>query len=54
VAGDISSIAFTLNYMPVPNIKIQPEIRYDHISLANGFGNKTDRVIVGAGVSYLF
>ena len=51
---DIASVAFTLNYKPAPNIKIQPEIRFDHTSLPAGFGSKTDRVIVGAGVSYLF
>ncbi len=51
---DIASVAFTLNYKPLPSIKIQPEIRYDHTSLANGFGDKADRVVLGAGVSYLF
>ncbi|MSU62094.1 MAG: hypothetical protein EXS31_06820 [Pedosphaera sp.] len=51
---DIASVAFTLNIKPVPNIKIQPEVRYDHTSLAKGFGTKTDRVVLGIGVSYLF
>jgi hypothetical protein len=51
---DLSSIALTLNLKPVPSIKIQPEVRFDHTSLPGGFGTKKDRVIVGAGVSYLF
>jgi hypothetical protein len=51
---DIFSLAFTLNLRPMPNIKIQPEVRYDHTSLDNGFGTKRDRVVLGAGVSYLF
>ena len=50
----ITSIALTLNYKPVPSVKIQPEVRYDHTTVKNGFGTKADRVILGAGVSYLF
>lgn len=52
--GKISSVALTLNYKPVPNIKIQPEIRYDHTSYKGGFDGHESRVVFGAGVSYLF
>jgi hypothetical protein len=52
--GTVESVALTLNWKPVPNIKIQPEVRYDHTSYKGGFDGKRDRVIVGAGVSYLF
>jgi hypothetical protein len=51
---DLSSVALTLNYKPIPSIKIQPEVRFDHTSQPNGFGTKRDRVVVGAGVSYLY
>lgn len=51
---DLTSIAFTLNIFPTPNLKFQPEIRYDHSSSANAFGTQKDRVIAGAGVTYLF
>lgn len=51
---DISSVAFTLNFKPLPQIKIQPEIRYDHTSLTDGFGKQDNRVFIGAGISYLF
>jgi hypothetical protein len=51
---DISSVALTLNYKPLPNLKFQPEVRFDHTSLVNGFGTKKDRVIVGAGIIYYF
>ena len=51
---DIASIAFTLNLKPAPNIKIQPEIRYDHSTMVNAFGRSADRFILGAGISYLF
>lgn len=51
---DLYSATLTFNIRPVPSIKIQPEVRYDHTSLHGGFDGKSDRVIVGAGVSYLF
>lgn len=52
---DLSSVALTLNYRPVPTIKIQPEIRFDHTSWAGGFvPGKQNRIVYGAGVSYLF
>jgi Putative beta-barrel porin-2, OmpL-like. bbp2 len=51
----LGSIALTLNYRPIPNLKIQPEIRWDHTSYAGGFQDgKQNRVIFGAGVSYLY
>lgn len=52
--GDVASVALTLNWKPVPHIKIQPEIRYDHTSYKDGFDGQEDRVTVGMGVSYLF
>jgi hypothetical protein len=52
---DLSSVALTLNYTPIPTIKIQPEIRFDHTSYSGGFvPGKQNRVIFGAGASYLF
>ena len=52
---DLSSLALTLNYKPLPNLKIQPEVRYDHTSNATGFSNgKENRIIFGAGATYLF
>jgi hypothetical protein len=52
--GDLASLALTLNWKPVPNIKIQPEIRYDHTSYKDGFDGVQDRLMIGAGISYLF
>src|SRR5262249_48107043 len=52
--GNLSSVTLTLNYKPVPNIKIQPEVRYDHTSYAGGFDGVKDRFLIGAGISYLF
>jgi hypothetical protein len=52
--GDLASFTLTLNYKPVPSIKIQPEIRYDTTSYAGGFDGKSSRWIVGAGATYMF
>ena len=52
--NDVESVALTLNYRPVPTVKLQPEVRYDHASRGNAFGTKADRVIFGMGASYLF
>ncbi len=54
--GNLGSVTLTLNYKPVPSLKIQPEIRYDYTSYSAGLGvgGKKDRIIVGCGVSYLF
>ena len=52
--NDLTSFAFTVNFKPAPNVKIQPEVRFDHSSLKGAFGTHNDRVILGLGVSYLF
>lgn len=52
--GDITSVALTLNIRPAPNIKIQPEIRYDQTSYKGGFDGERSRFLIGAGVSYMF
>ena len=52
--GTLSSLTLTFNYSPVPAVKIQPEVRYDHTSYKDGFDGVESRFIVGAGVSYLF
>ena len=51
---DLYSATLTFNYRPAPNVKIQPEIRYDHTSLEGGFDGEENRVIIGAGLSYAF
>jgi len=52
--GNIGSLALTLTYMPVPGLRIQPEVRYDFTSYSGGFDGEESRWILGAGVSYLF
>jgi hypothetical protein len=52
--GDLGSLTATLNLTPVPNIKIQPEIRYDYTSYYNGLNGDVARVIIGCGATYNF
>ena len=55
VGQDLTSVALTLTYKPMVNVRIQPEVRFDHTSWAGGFvPGKQDRVIYGIGASYLF
>ena len=52
--GNLFEVTLTLNWRPTPNIKIQPEVRYDHTSYKDGLDGYKDRFVIGAGVSYLF
>jgi hypothetical protein len=52
--GDLASLTLTLNWKPVPNVKIQPEVRFDRTSYEDGFDGQETRFMVGAGISYLF
>jgi hypothetical protein len=50
----LNSVTLTMAYTPAPHIKLQPEIRWNHSSLAGALNGKKDQVIVGMGASYLF
>ncbi len=52
---NLMSATFTLDYMPAPQLKIQPEIRWNHSSYSGAFstGNR-DQFIVGMGATYMF
>lgn len=52
--GDLGSLTATLNLTPVPNIKIQPEIRYDYTSYNGGLNGDVARLIIGCGATYMF
>jgi hypothetical protein len=52
--GNLGSLTATLNLTPVPNIKIQPEIRYDYTSYNGGLNGDTSRIIIGCGATYMF
>jgi hypothetical protein len=50
----LTDVTLTLNYKPTPHVKIQPEIRWNHSTVSTALNGKSDQVIVGMGVSYLF
>jgi hypothetical protein len=52
--GTLGSLTLTLNLKPTPNIKIQPEVRYDYTGYKNGLDGKDNRFIIGIGASYLY
>ena len=52
--GSIGSLTLTLNWKPAPNVKIQPEIRYDYSTYDSVYDGDDSRFTIGAGVSYLF
>ncbi|HEY5040523.1 MAG TPA: outer membrane beta-barrel protein [Verrucomicrobiae bacterium] len=52
--GNLASFTFTVNLKPAPNIKIQPEVRYDTTSYTGGLNGSHDQFILGCGASYLF
>lgn len=52
--GAMYEVTLTMNWRPAPNIKIQPELRWDGTTVPGGFDGKKDRVTIGCGASYLF
>ncbi len=52
--GDLSSFTLTLNLRPTPNIKLQPEIRYDHTSYSGGLDGRKERFTAGMGATSMF
>lgn len=55
---DLYSLTLTLNIKPTENLRFAPEIRYDHSSLNDAFGDHDDfedwQIITSMGVVYLF
>jgi hypothetical protein len=51
---ELTDVTLTLDYKPAANVKIQPEIRWNHSTVSAALNGKSDQVIVGMGVSYLF
>jgi hypothetical protein len=51
---ELMSVTLTLNWKPAGNVKIQPEVRWDHSTVSTALNGKSDQVIVGMGASYAF
>lgn len=52
--GNLSSVALTFNIKPMPNVKIQPEIRYDTTTYNGAFDGQDQRFLIGMGATYMF
>jgi len=53
VSPELYSSTLTLNYKPMDNVQIRPEIRYDRCDKA-AFNGARDQITLGMGVAYLF
>ena len=53
-SGNLTSVALTLNLKPMPNVKIQPEIRYDTTTYSGAFDGQDKRFLIGMGATYAF
>ena len=51
---ELTSVALTLNHKPTKDLKIAPEIRWDHATLDGAFDGKQDQFTVGMGAAYSF
>lgn len=54
---ELSSLTATVNFTPIANLQIRPEVRYDHASeyiFTDGAGTKKDQFTIGVGVAYLY
>lgn len=52
--GSIGSLTLTFTFKPVPNLRIQPEVRYDFAGYDGAYDGEDGRFTIGAGVSYSF
>jgi hypothetical protein len=53
VTPELYSSTLTLNYKPIDNVQIRPEVRWDH-SDKDAFNGIRDQFTLGMGVAYLF
>lgn len=51
---ELYSLTATLNYKPVTNLQIRPELRFDAADSSQAFNGKKDQVTAALGVAYLF
>jgi hypothetical protein len=51
---DLSSLTLTLNWKPIKDLQVRPEIRWDHSSGDLFRGHRSGQFTAGVGVAYLF
>jgi hypothetical protein len=54
VTPELYSSTVTLNYKPVANLQVRPEVRWDHSDKPGTFNGIRDQFTVGMGVAYLY
>lgn len=50
----VSTGTATLNVRAWEGMLVRPEIRYDHSTIADAFGEKSDQVTFGLSAAYIF
>ena len=51
---ELYSETVTLNFKPINNLQIRPEVRYDRAAAGTAFNGKKDQITAGVGVAYLY
>jgi hypothetical protein len=54
ITPELYSSTLTLNYKPVANLQVRPEVRWDHSDKPGTFNGVRDQFTLGCGVAYLF
>jgi hypothetical protein len=51
---ELYSLTLTVNYWPLEELRLSPEVRWDHSTLDSAFDGHEDQVTVGIGAAYFF
>lgn len=51
---ELYSVTLTLNYKPLKELRISPELRWDHSTLDTAFSGHDDQVTIGVGAAYFY
>jgi hypothetical protein len=51
---DLYSVTLTLNVKPIEQVRIAPELRWDHSSFDTAFDGHSDQVTIGLGAAYFY
>ncbi|HXI84096.1 MAG TPA: outer membrane beta-barrel protein [Verrucomicrobiae bacterium] len=51
---ELCSSTLTLNYKPIDNVQIRPEVRWDHSDEPGTYNGNRDQFTIGMGVAYLY
>jgi hypothetical protein len=51
---ELCSSTLTLNYKPIDNVQVRPEVRWDHSDEPGTYNGNRDQFTLGMGVAYLF